>query len=59
MRYLILSSGRIVKVTDEPCDSPASKETYPMPHLQHPPFPRSIPVECDADIHGPVQLGSA
>lgn len=59
MRYLILSSGRIIKVIDEPCDSLASKETYPMPHLQHPPFPHSIPVECDADIHGQVQSGSA
>ena len=59
MRYLILSSGRIVKVTDEPCDSPASKETYPVPHLLHPPFPHSIPVECDEDIHGQEQSDSA
>ena len=48
MGFLILSSGRIIAA---PCDTPASKETDLMPHLQHQPFPHSIQVECDARIH--------
>jgi hypothetical protein len=51
-RYLILSSGRIIAA---PCDSHASKETYPVPRLQHPPSLHSTQVECDEDTHGSTQ----
>lgn len=35
----MLSSGRIIVA---PCDTPASKESDPVPHLQRQPFPHSF-----------------